>query len=156
MQRLLNGSCHFISDRIRSSCTHCDKTYATKQGLQIHIQREHQKNKEPTESCDKCGLTFTYRRDLRIHVRWINMDSFLPHSQGIEYYMVPMGYFVKQCPFIIILRFICNKIMPLYTYDMYSRCDLCIHNCDICIHNSDISIHTCDTHVHTCDMYSHL
>ena len=63
----------YVNERVK--CEICDKTYASKQSLSIHIKSVHQKIKD--NICKFCEKAYSRNYDLQIHMKIV-------HKEGIE------------------------------------------------------------------------
>ena len=56
-----------LNNKKNTKCPQCKKQFQTKQGLQLHIKRDHENNR-PFE-CDFCGKAFVSSKTRNEHVR---------------------------------------------------------------------------------------
>ena len=63
----------YVGERVK--CEICDKTYASKQSLSIHIKSVHQKIKD--NICKFCEKAYSRNYDLQIHMKTV-------HKEGVK------------------------------------------------------------------------
>ena len=50
------------------ACKLCDASYASDQGLKVHIEAKHSGTPRPKSLCTQCGATFSTKYVLKAHV----------------------------------------------------------------------------------------
>ena len=68
------------------ACKLCDASYASDQGLKVHIEAKHSGTPRPKSLCTQCGATFSTKYVLKAHVLEKHSDFKQVQIQTVNFF----------------------------------------------------------------------